>query len=247
VHSGSRILKQAHEDGIDLHTWTLCKMFGYDMPPNLRDPFGDAANQDWRDKYSMRSGSDPRRVFSKSARYEMIYGGTGNNAADKAMRMGLSKAEVQKALANLLTADVDYFTFRQNIERQVKATRIVRTFMGRPRRFLTVGRNNSTAVPPKVVREALDYPMQGGVSDVFNTTIVAITQRYPQCKWAWGMHDAQYWAVPVSLVTPELIEGIKGIATREYVIEGRKKRFMIDWDIVYPPKEEHGVSNETRV
>ena len=238
VHSGSRILKQAHDDGIDLHTWTLCKMFGYDLPPNLRDPFGDPVNQDWRDRYSLRSGSDPRRVFAKSARYEMNYGGTGATAAEKAIRMGLGKQEVARALSTLLTADVDYYKWRQYIERQVKATRVIRTFMGRPRRFLTVGRDHSTVVPPKVVREALDYPMQGGVSDVFNTTIVELAARYPYTELAWGMHDAQYWSCPVELVTPELVDGMKGIATTEYVIEGRKKRFMIDWGIIYPPDKE---------
>jgi hypothetical protein len=168
----------------------------------------------------------------------MNYGGTGNNAADKAIRMGLHKHEVQKALSNLLTADVDYFRWRQELERQVKATRVVRTFMGRPRRFLTVGRDNTTVVPAKVVREALDYPMQGGVSDVANTTVVQLIEKYPFLMLAWTMHDAQYYHCPVSMLNDELVEGIKAIATQEYVIEGRKKRFMIDWDIVYPPTKE---------
>jgi DNA polymerase I-like protein with 3'-5' exonuclease and polymerase domains len=234
-HSGSRILKDAHDNGVDLHTWTMCKMFGFKLPTNLKDPFGDPANQWWRDKYSLHSSGDPRRVFSKSARFEMNYGGTGATAASKAIRMGLSKAEVNRALNNLLTADTDYYRWRQQIERQVKATRIVRTFTGRPRRFLSIGKEGGTQVPPKVVREALDYPMQAGVSDVANLTIVEMTRVYPQLAIAWTMHDAQYYHCKVEDLTPELIEGIQAIAMTEYTIEGRKKCFPLDFGVVYPP------------
>ena len=234
-HSGSRILRQAHEEGIDLHTWTMCKMFGFQLPHNLRDPFGDPQNQAWRDRYSLRSSSDPRRVFSKSARFEMNYGGTGSTAASKAIRMGISKAEVQRALNNLLTADIDYYRWKQTIEREVKSTRILRTFTGRPRRFLTVSKEYTTAVPPKVVRESLDYKMQAGVSDVANLTIIAMNKVYPQLTMAWTMHDAQYYHCPVSMLNDELIAGIKAIAMTPYVIEGRTKRFPVDFDVVYPP------------
>ena len=233
AHSGSRILRQAHRDGIDLHTWTLCKMFGYELPPNLKDPYGAPENQAWRDKYSLHASSDPRRTFAKSGRYEMVYGGQGNTAAEKAIRMGLPKHEVQAALSKLLTADIDYYKWRQVIERQVKATRIIRTFMGRPRRFLTVGRG--IAVPPKVVREALDYPMQGGVSDVLNTTIIKLIEKYPFLSLAWTMHDAVYLACPTQLLTEEVITGVQAIATQPYTIEDTIKSFPIDFDIIHPP------------
>ena len=232
-HSGSRILKDAHDNGVDLHTWTMCKMFGFQLPPNLKDPFGDPINQTWRDRYSLRSSGDPRRVFSKSARFEMNYGGTGATAASKAIRMGLSKAEVNRALNNLLTADVDYYRWRQTIERQVKQTRIIRTFTGRPRRFLSIGQQHGTAVPAKVVREALDYPMQAGVADLFNLTLIEVCKTYPFIMLAWQMHDAMYLSCPIHLLTDEVIEGLKNIATREVVVEGRTKRFPIDFGIIH--------------
>lgn len=234
-HSGSRILKDAHDNGVDLHTWTMCKMFGFQLPPNLKDPFGDPVNQPWRDRYGLKSSGDPRRVFSKSARFEMNYGGTGATAASKAIRMGLSKTEVNRALNNLLTADVDYYRWRQTIERQVKATRIIRTFTGRPRRFLSIGQQHGTAVPAKVVREALDYPMQAGVSDVANLTIIEMTKRFPQLMLSWTMHDAQYYHCKVADLTPELIAGIKEVANLPYTIEGRTKCFPLDFGVTYPP------------
>ena len=233
-HAHSRILKDAHDNGIDLHTWTMCKMFSFQLPPNLKDPFGAPENQPWRDRYSLHYSGDPRRVFSKSARFEMNYGGTGATAASKAIRMGLSKVEVNRALQNLLTADIDYFKWRQQIERQVKATRVIRTFTGRPRRFLSIGRD-TTAVPAKVVREALDYSMQAGVSDVANLTIIKMSQQYPQLPLAWTMHDAQDYHCRISDLTPELIAGYRAILNRPYTIEGRVKQFPVDCSITYPP------------
>ena len=233
-HANSRILKEAHDNGVDLHTWTMCKMFGFQLPPNLKEPFKDPACQAWRDRYSLHSSSDPRRVFAKSARFEMNYGGTGATAASKAIRMGLSKTEVQRALQNLLTADIDYFKWRQQIERQVKATRVIRTFTGRPRRFLGIARD-TTAVPPKVVREALDYPMQAGVSDVANLTIIEMSKQYPQLMMAWTMHDAQDYHCKIADLTPELLTGYKAILNAPYTIEGKVKRFPVDFSVTYPP------------
>lgn len=234
-HAGSRILKDAHDNGIDLHTWTMCKMFGYQLPPNLKDPFGDPINQEWRGRYGLQYSGDPRRVFSKSARFEMNYGGTGATAASKAIRMGLSKAEVNRALNNLLTADVDYYRWRQAIERQVKTTRVIRTFTGRPRRFLSIGQQNGTAVPAKVVREALDYPMQAGVSDVANLTIIEMNKQYPQLSLAWTMHDAQDYHCKISDMTPELITGYKAILNSQYIIESKAKCFPVDCSVTYSP------------
>jgi uracil-DNA glycosylase family 4 len=235
VHSGSHILRQAHSEGIDLHTWTMCKMFGYQLPSNLKDPFGDSVNQSWRDRYNLKSSSDPRRVFSKSSRFEMAYGGTGSNAARKAIRMGLGKHEVQQALNNLLTADSDYYRWRQTIERQVKVTRVIRSFTGRPRRFLTVSKDHGTAVPAKVVREALDYPMQAGTADLFNLTLIEICKTYKFITFAWGIHDAMFLHCSLKDATDETIEGIKNIATKEYTINGQTKRFPLDFEMIYPP------------
>jgi DNA polymerase I-like protein with 3'-5' exonuclease and polymerase domains len=234
-HSSSRVLKDAHDNGLDLHTWTMCKMFSYQLPPNCKvnEVFKAPENQAWRDKYNIHYSGDPRRVFSKASRFECNYGGTGSVAASRAIRMGLSKTEVQRALSNLLTADTDYYRWRQAIERQVKTTRIIRTFTGRPRRFLSIGQQHGTAVPAKVVREALDYPMQAGVADLFNLTLLKVCETYPFIILSWQMHDAMYLACPIHLLTDKVIEGLKGIATREVKVEGRIKRFPIDFGIKY--------------
>ena len=236
AHSGSDVLQKAHNEGMDVHTWTVCAMFGYDFPPNLKDPHKAPENAAWREKYQWKGKDDPRRTFAKSARYEMNYGGRGGTAAEKAVRMGLSKALVKSALDRLLTSDTKYFSWRQRIEALVRSSRLLRTFMGRPRRFLGVSRS-STAVPPKVVREALDYQMQGGVSDVFNSTLTMLHRTFPFLSWSWGMHDSQYHQLPIAQLTQEFVDKAKAIVQRAFTIEGKSKSFPADFHLYTSPGE----------
>lgn len=228
---GSRILKRSFDEGIDLHTWTVCKLFNYDFPPNLIDPHKGVENVAWRQRYNWRGSDDPRRVFAKTGRYEMYYGGTGSNAAHAASLFGLDPRVLKRALDTLLSADPEYYTWRLQLEADLKRTRMVRTFMGRPRRFLKGG--------SKMLREGLDQPMQGAVSDIANTTVILLhdTFRGTGLQFAWSMHDSQYWHCPKHLITPTFLKEIETIASRPHTINGRAIPFPIKMDVVYPPEE----------
>jgi DNA polymerase I-like protein with 3'-5' exonuclease and polymerase domains len=235
AESHSKLLERVHNDGVDLHTWTCCEMFGWAHPPNLADPNHAPENAAWRVQYNWQGAGDKRRVFAKSARYEMNYGGVGATAARRGVQLGLNASEVQKALSRLLTADRDYFLWRSGIERQVKQSRIVRTFCGRPRRFLGIAHDGR--VTPKVVREALDYPMQAAVSDIFNLTVVAISEKYDFMTLLWGMHDSQYWELPRERYAKQLMAELHDIVEREWDVKGYPIRFPADFKVTAPPGE----------
>lgn len=226
----SRVLRKAFDEGLDIHTWTVCSIFNYEYPPNLCEIMKAPENAAWREKYGWRSSNDPRRVFAKTARYEMYYGGTGANAAAAAALFGLDPKVLRRACASLVSADPEYYTWRLDLEEQIKRTRVLRTFMGRPRRFLVGGH--------KMVREGLDQPMQGGTSDIANSTIVLLDNEHiPSFQFAWSMHDSQKWHAPRGLVTMEFLRLISSIAARPHVINGRTIPFPIDLEIIYPPGE----------
>lgn len=229
---GSRILKRSFDEGIDLHTWTVCKLFNYEFPPNLIDPHKAPENAAWRLKYAWKGSDDPRRVFAKTGRYEMYYGGTGANAANAAALFGLDPKTLRKALDGLLSADPEYYVWRIQLESDLKRTRMIRTFMGRPRRFLKGG--------DKMIREGLDQPMQGAVSDIANTTVIRLHEAYATqgLQFAWSMHDSQYWHCPESVATKDFCDAIKDIAERPHLINGRWIPFPIKMDVIYSP--EHG-------
>lgn len=224
---GSRILKRSFDEGIDLHTWTVCKLFNYEFPPNLVDPHKSPESAEWRVKYGWKGSDDPRRVFAKTGRYEMYYGGTGANAANAAALFGLDPRVLKRALDSLLSADPEYYVWRIQLEESLKRTRMVRTFMGRPRRFLKGG--------DKMIREGLDQPMQGAVSDIANTTVIQLHERFRAngFQFAWSIHDAQYWHCPKHLCTPGFLEKITAIASRSHMINGRSIPFPIKMDVVY--------------
>lgn len=162
----------------------------------------------------------------------MYYGGTGANAANAAALFGLDPKMLKKALDGLLSADPEYYVWRLQLEQDLKRTRMVRTFMGRPRRFLKGG--------DKMIREGLDQPMQGAVSDIANTTVIQLHERFRQhgFQFAWSMHDSQYWHCPAGLVSDTFLDEVRSIAARPHIINGRSIPFPIKFDLVYPPEME---------
>lgn len=232
AYCGSLILRKVFDEGIDLHTWTVCASFGYEQPPNLVNVHKAPENAPWRERYKWKGSDDPRRVFAKGARYEMYYGGTGNNAASAASLFGLDSKVLKQACQGIITADPHYYQWRLKLEETLKSTRLLRTFMGRPRRFLRGGN--------KMVREGLDQPMQGGTSDIANTTVVGMHDLFGtshRVALAWTMHDSQKYHTPRQYCTRELVEAVIKYASREHVIEGRPTKFPISFEIIYPPGE----------
>ena len=90
-----------------------------------------------------------------------------------------------------------------------------------------------------MVREGLDQPMQGGTSDIANTTVVLLDRAgIPSLQFAWSMHDSQKWHLKREHCTLDTIQTIESIAARPHIINGRSIPFPIDLEIIYPPGEE---------
>ena len=227
---GSVILKRSFDEGIDLHTWTVCEIFGYPQPADLVNPHKckceakDCEHQRWRELVAWKGKEDPRRVFAKTGRYEVWYGGTGSNAASAAARFGLDRRLLKQAVQKLASSDSDYYRWRCEVEAEVKRTRLIRSWGGRPRRLLGQGSG--------VIREALNHPMQAGVSDIYNLTIIQLEEVYGQTiDFVFGMHDSQYWSCKVGDFTPALFTGVKGVVEQPRNILGVVRAFPADFEL----------------
>lgn len=242
---GSKILKRSFDDNIDLHTWTVCEVFGYPQPPDLINPHkckcgtGVCEHEQWRQGVAWKGKEDPRRTFAKAGRYEVWYGGTGSNAAAAAARFGLDKRLLKAAVQKLASSDPDYYAWRGGIEAETKRTRIVRSWGGRPRRLL--GQGNG------VIREALNHPMQAGVSDIYNLTIIELAARYPFAQFMFGMHDSQWYQIPMELLTEEVFNGFRQVVEQERNINGVIRAFPADFELTDCGANYYGKSHDLSI
>jgi DNA polymerase I-like protein with 3'-5' exonuclease and polymerase domains len=52
-------------------------------------------------------------------------------------------------------------------------------------------------IPSSVYREAANFPMQGGVADILNLTVVEMIETLPYLKLVYTMHDSMWMECPI--------------------------------------------------
>lgn len=219
--SGSRILGRAFDAGEDIHTTFVCDLYGWDYPPNRQNPHTSPDCEEWRQKHNWGGKEDPRRVFAKQVRYEINYDHTEKayNAQQKAIRMGIEPHIARNAAQTLLNSDPELREWFYNLMYKDKVRRIpqtvVRSWGGGRRVFYWV---DSFAKPP--LNEIRNYPLQAGGADLYNLTIVEISEKINWVKFVTGMHDSQKWASPKER-WQEAYTLIRPIVEQSRLINGR--------------------------
>jgi hypothetical protein len=108
-------------------------------------------------------------------------------------------------------ADPDLTSWWQETAETARRTRLSRTFLGRPCRLL--------GPPDKIVRQAFDHPMQGGVADIANRVIAQIAAERPDMEFVEQTHDSQTWQTVDG--PPEVaIAGLRPYAEQVWDING---------------------------
>ena len=230
AYCGSEYLKRVFDNGWDLHTLNFCAAFGYPIPPDLgsRTLHTSSINESWRQLVKWQGKEDVRRVFSKRLQYKMDYGGSPETAIQipGAKQLGMAASKLRTVGYNILQADPQAMAWRTRIISEAQRTRRVVTFTGRVRRLLGTDLRS-------IAREAINFPLQAGVSDIFNTTVIEVKRQCPWVRFAWQMHDSLYWAVPAERAS-EGLSILRQIAERPFVIEGRQVCFPADFkQVIY--------------
>lgn len=216
----SEYLKKAFNEKLDIHTLLVCDMFGWEYPKNQQDPHYSDVDKEWREKHGWGGKEDKRRTVSKNVRYERYYMGTGKNAVDKAVKMGLPKEAMLRASRLVIEQDSNVANFHREIKRLAKTKRI-RTWTDRLRVFMGTGE--------KVEREMCNQKMQGGGVDILNLTVIEVTQRFPFAWLFYTRHDSFWFEIPETMFTPEVAEEIRRIAEQPRPINGMMVPFPGSW------------------
>lgn len=190
--SKDEVYVEAFKRGWDIHTLNTCDVFGWPYPEDKSNPHTSTVDRGWREARNWGGKDDPRRRFAKVFIFRLNYGGEAKTATDipGVKQLGLDSKALVAGSQSYIKKHPRIRDYWNAITANGIERREIRTFMGRRRRLLVEGKN-------AMKRLIYNHPMQGGVSDVFNTTLVRMAERLPQACFAYGVHDAQKWSVKV--------------------------------------------------
>jgi DNA polymerase I-like protein with 3'-5' exonuclease and polymerase domains len=164
-----------------------------------------------------------RRRWIKAFAFRLHYRGKPENAGDipGTRALGLDALSLIVASERYLARHPALAPYWATVEAEADANRCVRTFMGRPRRLTGWSKSARN-------REASNQPMQGGVSDIFITTALAVKRAAPWARLVFGAYDSHWWQVPAEREMAFLALYVP-IVEREFVINGKAVRFPADY------------------
>jgi DNA polymerase-1 len=187
--SGDEGLRQAFEEGADVHAATAAKVFG--LPIEHVDP--------------------ELRRRAKAVNYGLAY---GMNAWGLAQRLDLTGEEAQEIMDGYFSS---FPKIREYLRAQVDRARLdgyTETLLGRRRYIpeLTSGRRQLQALGE---RQALNAPIQGSASDVFKVAMIGVHRALRQradlgCRMLLTVHDELVFEVPEASVqeSAALVRGL---------------------------------------
>jgi len=216
AESGSKVLQEVFDKGWDLHTLNACEGFGLPRPPDLTNPHTALENTIWRLSVGWLGKEDPRRLFAKRLYLRGNYGGDPRGAGDipGARALGLDAAKLVRVAQRIKAVDPELAEWQRRVAEAARRTKESRTFMGRLRRLLGSGR--------EVERQAMDHPMQGGVSDIHNTVVVQVADQYhpDTCSYLYSRHDSIVFEVMLEC-WDEVTARLRQLALQPWRINGR--------------------------
>lgn len=204
----------------DIHTVTLCKMFGLSIPENVMNPFKDEA---WKAATGLQHKDCWQRTGAKTCRFSLAYGSDERaihqaKDIDKLARAaGLDKAGIEKMAKGYLQSKPKLLAWKRRVWNQIMETQEVRTPLGRRKRLFVSEQEyvsyKKTGKATQACREGLNHLAQGQVASMMNRAIIAIKQRWPESRLAFQAHDGWYGLFPETTDPwPEL----RGLVEREW-------------------------------
>jgi len=240
AYSGDDEDLELFTQGADIHTVTLCKMFGYPQPSNIMSPYKDPACEAWRALTGLHSDNSWQRVGAKACRYGLAYG-IDQRAIHEvkdidllSRQAGLDKAGREAMAKAYLDSKPKLKAWKQRTWRQIYETQEVRTPLGRRKRLFFGAEEYLSwrrySRPGDAGKTGLNHLAQGQVADMMNLTIIAIKRRWPESRLAYQAHDG------LTMIFPDTAQPwpeIQGIVEQEWPMgNGRVIQSTADWGVV---------------
>jgi len=216
----SKFLLECMENNYDIHTLTVCSIFHLAYPPNLCNPHATPEGEGWRREVRWKGKDDPRRVFAKTFRYRLNYGGDPRFCGDVpgARTLGLDEKRLVEAAWAIKRQDPDLARWWERTARLTKQSGSARDWRGRLRRF-------STRDLEEMIRQGYDFGMQAGVQSI---AVLTLNQLKREFGWKihlkYGMHDSMklgVWHQDYSQILPR----VKLVVQQPRTINGIKMPF----------------------
>ena len=232
-------LLKAFDSQHDIHTLNACDIFGLPYPPDLVDPnrtnwvAGEALGS-WQQDARWKGKKDLRRRFAKVFVYRLLYGAKPETCADipGVVVLGLDQRGLVRASENWLNRHPAVRAYQRKLAEQASKTGQVYSFMGRRRTLQETG--------DEAARQAMNHPMQGGCTDVYEEVLYEIDRAfYPSLRFRWGAHDSQLWDMPLDRFEQDRLDGwpllnrAAAIVQQERVVNGRSTRFPATFRCTY--------------
>jgi len=236
--AGDEVLIRSFQQRLDIHTQNTCEIFAYPYPPNLVDPHTSPECASWRLIYDWQGKDDRRRRFGKRRVFKLVYRGEVNSYTPGAAELGLDKQKLALVSNRWLLAHPTIPSYWRAIDKLVADQRkgFVRTWAGRRRPLSALG--------PKAGREAANHPMQGGGVDIYNLTLIQVSEEVKCVDFAYGMHDSHKWQMKRDLfespLGQEFCNHIARIAQQPRTINGISMPFTANFSWI----DDTGVENE---
>ena len=129
---------EAFSLGLDIHTRTACRMFGWTLPPVQTNDLHTADPcRDWRVRYKWGGPEDARRHMAKTARYALLYAEDhrGILNAKGVEKLGYTRPQLEEFGRAYLRAKPSFVAAKLRAQQECARTGLARTAFGRLRRL----------------------------------------------------------------------------------------------------------------
>jgi DNA polymerase I-like protein with 3'-5' exonuclease and polymerase domains len=233
---------QAHKEGLDLHTITTCNIFGYALPPNLKnphtycdcDPVQKGTQNDlvplplcvhcqWRKLYHWQGKDTKQRVLAKNFNHGSKYSRTYTfvHKIKGIEKYGVSRTHLEQLAKRYIESKGDSWQRKLDIMQDIQRKRIARTLYGGRRIFFDSSEETG--------REGFSHMISGTVSDYNNLTLINLHEALGKqnVRLLHNAHDGDKIAVKRQYIeawfgsNAEFIDSIKPLIERDITYEGR--------------------------